>query len=129
MLIKYLLYEQKIFLKFLIPFQESLNSVEKNIKKNSSAFWLLPNENQINDDFDESVYELSYTDTINKLRSISEIKLSKYGASIFLAKKIKVSLLSDNQIDEHFSIINEHKTIPYGLLILIVIIILFILIN
>lgn len=77
-----------------------LEKFKKNIRKNSSAFWLLPNENQINDDFDESVYELSYTDTINKLRSISEIKLSKYGASIFLAKKIKVSLLSDNQIDE-----------------------------
>ncbi|MXN93080.1 hypothetical protein GR160_17780 [Flavobacterium sp. Sd200] len=77
-----------------------LEKFKKNIQKNSSAFWLLPNENQINDDFDESVYELSYTDTINKLRSISEIKQSKYGASVFLAKKIKISLLSDNQKDE-----------------------------
>lgn len=77
-----------------------LDMFKKKIEQNSSAFWFLPNEDNISDDFDESVYELTYSDTINKLRSVIDIKQSKYGASIFLAKKIKVSLLSENSKDE-----------------------------
>ena len=77
-----------------------LDLFKKKIEQNSSAFWFLPNEDSISDDFDESVYELTYSDTINKLRSVIDIKQSKYGASIFLAKKIKVSLLSENSKDE-----------------------------
>lgn len=77
-----------------------LDRFVKNIEKNSSAFWFLPDEDKIKDDFDESVYELTYTDTVNKLRSISQIKKDRYGASIFLAKKIKVSLLSESPKDE-----------------------------
>lgn len=80
--------------------QAVLDMFKKKIEQNSSAFWFLPNENDINDDFDESVYELTYTDTVNKLRSVADIKQSKYGASIFLAKRIKVSLLSDNRKDD-----------------------------
>ncbi|OSY87655.1 hypothetical protein WH52_09450 [Tenacibaculum holothuriorum] len=80
--------------------QAVLDMFKKKIEQHSSAFWFLPNENDINDDFDESVYELNYTDTVNKLRSVSDIKQSKYGASIFLAKRIKVSLLSDNEKDD-----------------------------
>ncbi|WP_338356595.1 reverse transcriptase domain-containing protein [Yeosuana marina] len=80
--------------------QAVLDMFKKKIEQNSSAFWFLPNESDINDDFDESVYELTYTDTINKLRSVTDIKQSKYGASIFLAKRIKVSLLSDNKKDD-----------------------------
>ena len=77
-----------------------LDMFKKKIEQNSSAFWFLPNEDSISNDFDESVYELTYSDTINKLRSVIDIKQSKYGASIFLAKKIKVSLLSENSKDE-----------------------------
>src|SRR5690606_25241480 len=80
--------------------QAVLDMFKRKIEQNSSAFWFLPNESDINDDFDESVYELTYTDTINKLRSVAEIRQSKYGASIFLAKRIKVSLLSDNRKDD-----------------------------
>ncbi len=80
--------------------QAVLDMFKKRIEQNSSAFWFLPNETDINDDFDENVYELTYTDTINKLRSVTDIKQSKYGASIFLAKRIKVSLLSDHKRDD-----------------------------
>lgn len=80
--------------------QAVLDMFKKRIEQNSSAFWFLPNENDINDDFDESVYELTYTDTVNKLRSVADIKQSKYGASVFLAKRIKVSLLSDVEEDD-----------------------------
>ncbi|TCP25204.1 reverse transcriptase (RNA-dependent DNA polymerase) [Tenacibaculum skagerrakense] len=80
--------------------QAVLDMFKKKIEQHSSAFWFLPNENDINDDFDESVYELTYTDTVNKLRSVTDIKQSKYGASIFLAKRIKISLLSENKKDD-----------------------------
>ena len=74
-----------------------LDKFKQNIQKNSSAFWFLPDEDGTSDDFDESVYELTYSDTINKLRSVKEIKQNKYGASVFLAKKIKISLMSENK--------------------------------
>jgi hypothetical protein len=77
-----------------------LEKFKKKIEKNSSAFWFLPDEDDVNNDFDESVYELTYSDTVNKLRSIQGIKQSKYGASIFLAKKIKLSLLVNHEKDE-----------------------------
>lgn len=80
-----------------------LDKFKRNIEKNSSAFWFLPDEEGVNNDFDESVYELTYSDTVNKLRSIQGIKQSKYGASVFLAKKIKLSLLADYEKDEKTS--------------------------
>ncbi len=73
---------------------------KKKIEQNSSAFWFLPANGDINEDFDQSVYELTYSDTINKLRSVTDIKQSKYGAAVFLAKKIKVTLLSGKKKDE-----------------------------
>lgn len=77
-----------------------LEKFKKRIEKNSSAFWFLPDETDVENDFDESVYELTYSDTNNKLRSVQGIKQSKYGASVFLAKKIKLSLLTDNEEDK-----------------------------
>lgn len=79
--------------------QAVLDMFKKKIERNSSAFWFLPAENDIEQDFDESVYELSYSDTVNKLRSVEGINQSKYGAAVFLAKKIKVSLLSQEDDD------------------------------
>lgn len=77
-----------------------LERFKQNIQKNSSAFWFLPDETEVNKSFDESVYELTYSDTVNKLRSVSAIKQNKYGASVFLAKKIKLSLLANQKYDE-----------------------------
>ena len=80
--------------------QAVLDMFKKKIEQNSSAFWFLPANGDINEDFDQSVYELTYSDTINKLRSVTDIKQSKYGAAVFLAKKIKVTLLSGKKKDE-----------------------------
>ncbi|MGW1454522.1 RNA-directed DNA polymerase [Salegentibacter agarivorans] len=80
--------------------QAVLDMFRKKIEQNSSAFWFLPANGDINEDFDQSVYELTYSDTINKLRSVTDIKQSKYGAAVFLAKKIKVTLLSGKKKDE-----------------------------
>lgn len=80
--------------------QAVLDMFKKRIEQNSSAFWFLPAENDLENDFDESVYDLSYSDTINKLRSVKGINQSKYGAAVYLAKKIKVSLLSSHNEED-----------------------------
>lgn len=77
-----------------------LDMFKRKIEQNSSAFWFLPSEGDLTDDFDDSVYELSYSDTVNKLRSVQGINQSKYGAAVYLAKKIKVSLLNETLDDQ-----------------------------
>lgn len=73
-----------------------LDNFQKQIEENSSAFWLLPEENDDNT-FEENAYNIDYEDTINKFRAISGIRNNKYGASIFLSKIIKQTILSSNE--------------------------------
>ncbi|WP_313305357.1 RNA-directed DNA polymerase [Empedobacter sp.] len=77
-----------------------LNKFQKTLEENSSAFWFLPDEEEMKDSLDDEAYDLKYEDTINKFRSISEIKASKYGASVFLAKKIKLAILHNSIPDD-----------------------------
>lgn len=77
-----------------------LNKFQKTLEENSSAFWFLPDEEEMKDTLDDEAYDLKYEDTINKFRSISEIKASKYGASVFLAKKIKLAILHNSIPDD-----------------------------
>jgi len=80
-----------------------LEKFEENIRANSSAFWFLPDDESTSRNFNNSVYDLSYADSVNKLRSVQEIKRSRYGAAVFLAKKIKSSLLVSGERDEEAS--------------------------
>lgn len=73
-----------------------LNKFEKTIAENSSAFWFLPEEENMKDSLDDDAYDMHYEDTINKFRSISDVKASKYGASVFLAKRIKLAILNSH---------------------------------
>jgi len=73
----------------------AINNFVVKLKENSSIFWMLPEDEEDSKDFDESANDLIYGDTINKLRSLNEIIPSKFGASVFLAKKILSSLLAD----------------------------------
>ncbi|MBD1426080.1 RNA-directed DNA polymerase [Sphingobacterium arenae] len=77
-----------------------LNKFEKTLEENSSAFWFLPDEEKMEDSLDDKAYDMHYEDTINKFRSVSDVKASKYGASVFLAKRIKLSTLHLNSTDE-----------------------------
>ncbi|WP_029294321.1 RNA-directed DNA polymerase [Chryseobacterium hispalense] len=77
-----------------------LNKFQKTLEENSSAFWFLPEEEEMKDTLDDEAYDLRYEDTVNKFRSISEIKASKYGASVFLAKKIKLAILHNSIPDD-----------------------------
>lgn len=77
-----------------------LNKFQKTLEENSSAFWFLPDEEEMKDSLDDEAYDLKYEDTVNKFRSISDIKASKYGASVFLAKKIKLAILHNSIPDD-----------------------------
>lgn len=77
-----------------------LNKFQKTLEENSSAFWFLPDEEDLKDSLDDEAYDMHYEDTINKFRSISDVKASKYGASVFLAKRIKLAVLHSGSPDE-----------------------------
>lgn len=76
-----------------------LENFEKKIGDNSSAFWFLPEDDAVSREFNEEANILTYSDSINKLRSIAGVHTSKYGASVFLAKKIKSALISKKKRD------------------------------
>ncbi|MEI7480154.1 MAG: RNA-directed DNA polymerase, partial [bacterium] len=76
-----------------------LNKFQKTIEENSSAFWFLPDEEEMKESLDDEAYDMQYEDTINKFRSVSDVKASKYGASVFLAKRIKLAILHNGSPD------------------------------
>jgi len=65
-----------------------LNEFEKEISRNSSEFKFLPETSDIMESFETACYKLSYSDTINKLRSIDKFDPDKLGASKHLSKLI-----------------------------------------
>lgn len=93
---------QKIVLHFF-NWKESravLNIFKKRLEQQRSEFRFLPDEDQINDEFDEEAFSLRYNDSENKFRSIEDFSENKYGASKFLAKKIFAISLGDKEDDE-----------------------------
>jgi len=77
-----------------------LNKFQKTLEENSSAFWFLPDEEAMTESLDDEAYDMQYEDTINKFRSVSDVKASKYGASVFLAKRIKLAILHSGSPDD-----------------------------
>lgn len=77
-----------------------LNKFQKALLENSSAFWFLPDEEEMTNSLDDEAYDMQYEDTINKFRSVSDVKASKYGASVFLAKRIKLAILHSGLPDD-----------------------------
>lgn len=76
-----------------------LDEFEKELRNNSSEFRFLPDSQIIFDDFERSSFVLSYSDTVNKLRSLEGISASKYGASKHLSKLIYITQ-NINQLDK-----------------------------
>jgi len=95
----------KIILEYF-DYKESraaINKFIKNLEKNRSEFRFLPEEDNVESEFDEEAFSIQYSDSKNKLRSIKDFSEDKYGASKYLAKKIFASNLSSEQtidIDE-----------------------------
>lgn len=77
-----------------------LNKFQKTLEENSSAFWFLPDEEAMTGSIDDEAFDMQYEDTINKFRSVSDVKASKYGASVFLAKRIKLAILHSGSSDD-----------------------------
>lgn len=76
--------------------KESINLLqefENEIKKNSSEFRFQPDDEEIFSSFESSSFRITYSDTVNKLRSIEAFNSNKLGASTHLTKLIKLSML------------------------------------
>lgn len=71
----------------------AINKFKNNINRQRSEFRFLPDEEEIDKEFDNEAFTIQYTESINKLRSIKEYKEDKYGASKFLANKIFLACL------------------------------------
>ncbi|WP_199118883.1 RNA-directed DNA polymerase [Pedobacter sp. ASV28] len=84
-----------------------LDEFEKEIKKNSSEFKFQPESKNIFESFENSSYKISYSDTVNKLRSIDGFNTDKLGASKHLAKLIATSLTAEKLSKEKFDELNE----------------------
>lgn len=85
--------------------QESHAAIDifmRNLSKNRSEFRFLPNEEIINEEFDNEAYQLLYKDSVNKIRNMQEFKQDKYGAAKYLAKQIFLSKLKDNEQSPEF---------------------------
>jgi hypothetical protein len=78
----------------------AINIFVKNIERNRSEFRFLPEEENVNTEFDEEAFGLYYTDSVNKIRSVKELSEDKYGASKYLAKKIYSSLFSKGDVND-----------------------------
>lgn len=68
-----------------------LEEFEENIRKNSSEFRLLPEEDSLIDSFDKASSHISYSDSINKVRSIEGFRYDKLQASKHLSLLISAS--------------------------------------
>ncbi|MCF8453974.1 MAG: hypothetical protein K9G42_12265 [Pedobacter sp.] len=77
-----------------------INNFKKNLEKNRSEFRFLPDEDKVEKEFDEDAFTLRYNDSVNKLRSIKELREDKYGASKYLAGKIFAASLSNEKPDK-----------------------------
>lgn len=92
----------KVMLQYL-DHKESpaaINKFKKNLEENRSEYRFLPDEDEVDSEFDEEAFSLQYNDSINKLRSIKEFSEDKYGASKYLANKIFASSFSDERPDQ-----------------------------
>ena len=72
-----------------------LDKFKNEIRKSSSEYRFLPNEDLMNENFEEASSKLIYDGSKNKLRSIKEFQDDKFGISAFLAKRIFLALQSN----------------------------------
>lgn len=84
-----------------------LNKFQEELKRNSSEFRFLPDEDQ--DTFEVSAHTVNYSGSKLKLRSIANIMNNKFGASRFLIKKI----IAATQIDMNKDDITTKQLLTY----------------
>ncbi len=68
----------KLYLLDANASKAGLKKFENTIRRNSSEFRFLPDEDEVNANFDEEAYSIIYSDSINKLRSVEGLVHDKY---------------------------------------------------
>jgi len=76
-----------------------LKKYKSDIRKNSSEFRFLPEEELLNSEFDAEAYYIKYAGSKQKIRNINEFNEDKFGISKFLAERIMQSLQTDEKSD------------------------------
>jgi hypothetical protein len=76
-----------------------LDKFQSVIRKSSSEFNFLPEDDGMIEEFNEASCSIAYSGTINKIRNIKAFHEDKFGISKFLAKKIFYSLQSTPRVD------------------------------
>lgn len=84
-----------------------LDEFRRAIKRNSSEFKFLPEMENLFGDFTSNSLNISYSDTINKIRSIEAINHDKYGASKHLANILFVLKDTNNVKEDLVKTINR----------------------
>jgi hypothetical protein len=75
----------------------------KEISKNKSEFRLMPEDGEvfIDDDYSE-IYDVKYSDTINKLRGVEGTSIDKFSFSKFLGKYLRIGTLINDKKESKF---------------------------
>lgn len=71
--------------------QATLDKFMRNIKRQRSEFRFLPNEDIVERNFEDAALTIQYQGSLNKLRSIQDLKEDKYEASTYLSQLILLS--------------------------------------
>lgn len=82
-----------------------LQKFKDTIRKHSSEFRFLPEEDRVQEDFVQETYSIDYNDTINKLRSIDKYQLDRFKISSYLAKQLMLAKYAKN--NSNFSKIKD----------------------
>ncbi|MCG3862638.1 MULTISPECIES: hypothetical protein [unclassified Photobacterium] len=93
-----------------------LDKFVSDLKKNSSEYRLLPDSDNMDNNFYSSAFYFDYLGDKSKIRNISDIREDKFGISKFLAKQIFLSLQTDihnnsNNINELVSFFTSESSI------------------
>ncbi|HFA47707.1 MAG TPA: hypothetical protein ENJ95_01670 [Bacteroidetes bacterium] len=94
--------KKKVSLMFFSA-KEPITILEKfvnELRKNSSEFRFLPEEQSFESEFENAAHSIVYSGSKLKLRSIKDFMNDKFGVSKFLAKKIYASLQADRVKDK-----------------------------
>ncbi|MDP4145268.1 MAG: reverse transcriptase domain-containing protein [Bacillota bacterium] len=79
-----------------------LDKFKSEIRKNSSEFRLLPEDNDLFLNGYSDIYKLNRDDSLNKLRSIEDSKIDKYELSKFIGKQLTIGNLIDDSSESKF---------------------------
>lgn len=79
----------------------ALMKFRRNIQRQRSEFRFLPDEETVEQDFDEAAFSMQYSGSVNKLRNIKDFTEDKFGASTYLAHMIFLACYKSEENKKH----------------------------